>query len=62
MYLIDQDIANDIAKGPMKYWFTKILLEASEEEAEKTEDLIWKEVEPKYSQGSLDFVATAVRV
>ena len=43
MYLIDQDIANEIAKGQMKYWLMKILFESSEEEAEKIESMIWDE-------------------
>ena len=50
MYLIDQDIANDIAKRPMKYWLMKILFESTEEEAEEIEDLIWKDVQRKYSR------------
>ena len=49
MYLIQQDIANEIAKGPMKYWLMKILFESSEEEAEKIESLIWNETEIQYS-------------
>ena len=60
MYSFDQDIANDIAKRPMKYWLMKILFESNEAEAEEIEDLIWKDVLRKYSTNVARAVMTSL--
>lgn len=48
MYSFDQDIANEIAKGPMKYWVTKVWFESSEEDADKIGSMIRDETERHY--------------
>lgn len=48
MYSFDQDIANDIAKEPMKYWLTKVWFESSEEDADEIACIIRDETEGQY--------------
>ena len=60
MYIIDQDIANKIAMGPMKYWLMKILFEASDEEADKIESMIWNENEHRYNYNTARAICTSL--
>lgn len=58
MYLIDQDIANEIVKEPMKYWLMKVLFESSEKEADEIGCMIRDETERQYG----DNVARAISI